>query len=300
VIRRNSLAWFLGSLGLSVISSASYVNAQSIWDHNGSTVVLEAQGASRKFYYQNPRTGLSVAPGTLLFEGRRSENRYTGTAYLFSRNCEPIGYEVSGPVSQDQRRVVLRGKAPRRDANCNVTSYRDDVLRFELKESFAHTDSDISTQGGDDTVDNVTASAQNTTATVLLRYSIKCVPEPRFIDETWKELRSAEYVGNDKVFKLRTTKHRGAIGGENASAALVEVVDDLTVNYDQIDSVISKGPVVTLNCKNNSKCITYRSVTNPNTSETSARRARLSTAKIFLCDQLAADDVALAINNLKQ
>jgi hypothetical protein len=110
-------------------------HAASLWDHNGSIVSLEASGADRKFYYQTPRAGMPVSPGTLLFEGRRNGNRYSGTAYIFSKACGSQGYAVSGNVSADDRRVTMQGKAPRRDTACRVIGYRDDVLVFSLRAS---------------------------------------------------------------------------------------------------------------------------------------------------------------------
>jgi len=112
---------------------------QSQWDHNGSTVALEASGSTRRFVYHSPRPGIPVDAGTLLFEGRKIGNRYTGKAFTFSKQCGALAFPVEGPVSQDQRSVTLRGQAPRRDANCSVAGRRDEVLVFQLKEDAADT-----------------------------------------------------------------------------------------------------------------------------------------------------------------
>jgi hypothetical protein len=104
----------------------------NLWDHNGSMVRLSADGAIRKFYYESPHAGLEsvgIRKGTLLFTGIRSANSYSGTAYVFSR-CGPKPYQVSGPVSDDQRQVTLYGKVPVTDANCKIASWRDDTLVF--------------------------------------------------------------------------------------------------------------------------------------------------------------------------
>jgi hypothetical protein len=103
------------------------------WDHNGSIVYLIADGASRQFYYHEPRPGMLQAgarPGALLFKGRSIEGSYVGTAYIFSRNCGPTAYRVSGPILDDYRTVVLQGQAPRMDAECRVQGYFTDTLRF--------------------------------------------------------------------------------------------------------------------------------------------------------------------------
>ena len=105
---------------------------QPLWNHNGSTMRLFADGAVRKFLYESPREGLAgvgVSKGTLLFSGIKSGNAYSGTAYVFSR-CGAKPYQVSGPVSDDQRQVTLYGQAPIPDSNCRISSHRSDSLMF--------------------------------------------------------------------------------------------------------------------------------------------------------------------------
>jgi hypothetical protein len=116
-------------------SSQSY-SVSSYWDHNGSLMALSANGDSRVFYYETPREPIAkagVTKGTLLFKGRFAGRRYTGQAYLFSRKCGPIAYEVSGQVSADFRRVELIGQRPVRDKNCRRKGTRPDHLVFEFR-----------------------------------------------------------------------------------------------------------------------------------------------------------------------
>ncbi len=104
--------------------------ADSIWDHNGSEMLWQADGANRTISYQSPRQGLSVAPGTVLFEGRRVDDGQPntpdvleGTARVFRQGCPPAEYWVSGPIL-DETHVVLTGAAPVRAATgCAVTGY---------------------------------------------------------------------------------------------------------------------------------------------------------------------------------
>jgi hypothetical protein len=73
--------------------------------------------------------------GDLLFEGTARNNTYIGTAWLNSKNCGLISYRVKGPILNDGSRVVMSGRAPRRNpVNCRVTSYFVDRLEFTLIE----------------------------------------------------------------------------------------------------------------------------------------------------------------------
>ena len=75
---------------------------------------LEASGNQRWMYYENPRQVLrnaGVRCGTLLFNGRKNGNWYSGTARRFSKFCPgtPLEYFVEDPVSQNQLRVTVHG-----------------------------------------------------------------------------------------------------------------------------------------------------------------------------------------------
>ena len=134
-----AIAWIIAG----EISSTSVMaqTASSMWEHNGSAVSLESNGHSRKFYYDTPRSTLlefGVRPGTLLFEGRRDGFQYSGTAYVFSKHCGPLAYEVAGPVAPDQRSVVLTGRAPSpSDDSCKHFTYQDDILVFNYAPQLA-------------------------------------------------------------------------------------------------------------------------------------------------------------------
>jgi hypothetical protein len=126
------------------VSSAFAQAGSSFWDHNGSVVTLSADGAGRRFYYESPRAGLAevgVHLGTLLFEGQKNANRYSGTAYIFSQSCGALSYQVGGDVSPDQRTVTLYSKAPHVDSACNVTGYADDILTFTYRSASTTTGS---------------------------------------------------------------------------------------------------------------------------------------------------------------
>lgn len=108
--------------------------ADSVWNHNGSQMMWHADGDMRVISYLAPRSGLPVAPGTVLFEGRRVGDILEGTARTFRQGCPPAEYYVSGPVTSETR-VVLTGAAPVRAASgCAITGYSttssNSVLEF--------------------------------------------------------------------------------------------------------------------------------------------------------------------------
>ena len=95
--------------------SAGPARADSCWEHNGSLMRLKASGRQRWFVYERPRPVLrraGVVPGTLLFDGVKKGNWYSGTARVFSKYCpaSPLEYRVEGPVRSDQLQVTLHGR----------------------------------------------------------------------------------------------------------------------------------------------------------------------------------------------
>jgi hypothetical protein len=111
------------------------VSGRSYWAHNGSTLYLVANGNARELYYDKPRPGMAAVgaqPGSLLFRGVFSNGSYTGTAFIFSKSCGSLPYQVSGPVTNNYETITLRGQAPSADASCNVTKTTPDTLEFAL------------------------------------------------------------------------------------------------------------------------------------------------------------------------
>ncbi|KMW59076.1 hypothetical protein AIOL_004057 [Candidatus Rhodobacter oscarellae] len=109
-------------LNFSTVQSAS---ADSCWWHNGSLMRLQAFGNQRNFYYENPREGLwnaGVRRGTLLFNGTKSGNWYSGLSRVFSSSCpgNPLEYFVEGPVAPNQTQVTMQGTRER-SRNCAST-----------------------------------------------------------------------------------------------------------------------------------------------------------------------------------
>ena len=116
-------------------SASTSPTGGSIWDHNGSTMRLTAQGARRQIAYERPRSGMrkrGVRKGDVLFEGVRDGEIYSGTAYIFTRRCGKVGYDVLGTVRNNETQIVMRGNAPRLNASCKRVGSRPDKLVFSL------------------------------------------------------------------------------------------------------------------------------------------------------------------------
>ncbi len=127
---------FLIGTTLAICLTAIPANAQrlnsSTWHHNGALVELVSLGNERIFrYLEMYASTVPASPGDIVFRGRRVGFTYIGTAYLFSSRCGRIGYRVSGYITNGESRVVMTGRAPRRNAQCQVIGYRIDSLVFD-------------------------------------------------------------------------------------------------------------------------------------------------------------------------
>ena len=111
----------------------------SIWMHNRSEMLWQANGAARVVRYQKPRAGLPVSPGQVVFEGRRRGNRISGTAYTFRSGCAPAPYHVSGIITNEHR-VVLTGRSPRRaSGGCAIIGYTANSSNSRLVFTYVRT-----------------------------------------------------------------------------------------------------------------------------------------------------------------
>lgn len=125
--------------GSASTSSSHSIAGPGLWHHNGSSMKLLANGSTRKFMYVEPRAGLDsvgIREGSVAFEGTRTSEGYSGTAYVYSSKCGRLGFPVSGPVATDQRSVTMHGKAPVRSAaDCRTREFRDETLIFTFSGS---------------------------------------------------------------------------------------------------------------------------------------------------------------------
>lgn len=115
-----------------VTPAAEKLKIASYWNHNGSTMGLLVRGTERIMIYVDVRKGLSglVEPGMVLFSGNTLDGKYIGKARRFSKGLPPIEYNVEGPILDNGGRVLMRGKAPIRNADGTVNRVIDDQLEF--------------------------------------------------------------------------------------------------------------------------------------------------------------------------
>lgn len=108
--------------------------------HNGSLAIFTRDDRRHvEVRYEEPRPGLPVKKGMLIFEGTYDgRGHYAGMAFLFRAGCEPLPYPVIG--KDDDGTIVLSGIAPRRaKTGCEVVgndpSGSNSRLVFEFEPS---------------------------------------------------------------------------------------------------------------------------------------------------------------------
>lgn len=122
------------TLFIGVITLSTATMADSLWNHNGSVMRLEANGNQRVMVYEKPSAKMAkagVTKGTVLFSGVRQGNKYYGESRMFSKDCSaPLSYSVSGNVV-NERTIVLKGQREVYAKGCVPTSKMvTDTLKF--------------------------------------------------------------------------------------------------------------------------------------------------------------------------
>lgn len=102
----------------------------TLWNHNGSVMLLLLDGENLSIFYDRPKPGLDVigiGQGTLLFEGTEQPGGFIeGNARTFRNGCPPAEYYVSGTRYDDDINIELKGAAPvRASGECGVTDYSE-------------------------------------------------------------------------------------------------------------------------------------------------------------------------------
>jgi formylglycine-generating enzyme len=112
----------------------------TLWSFEDSSLYLVSDAESWKFYFNRPscdQTAAGAKANRLVFDGKLSDedNKKTfgGTAYAYSKDCEPVPYPVSGEAPFDLSQVSLRGNEPVRDDDCKVTGSQERIMIFSLR-----------------------------------------------------------------------------------------------------------------------------------------------------------------------
>jgi hypothetical protein len=107
--------------------------SKTLWEHNGSKVILTRDGDHCAFVYYEVRPAMrrNVSPGQTLFDGVVNGDRYSGTARRFKHGLPPIEYSVEGQELENGNVIELKGQAPIRNEAGKVIKYEPDILRFK-------------------------------------------------------------------------------------------------------------------------------------------------------------------------
>lgn len=129
------------SVPVEIMVNPEQVEGGAPYLHNGSIMwVFPEHGL---IIYAEPRKGLSVQPGTVLFKGRpweagNEDAVIRGTALVFRKGCEAAPYEVRGMYHHMYQfaQFTLEGVAPvRRKGSCDIAGHdiRSDngTLKFD-------------------------------------------------------------------------------------------------------------------------------------------------------------------------
>jgi hypothetical protein len=100
------------------------ITPHEVLDHGGSLMDSTRSDDGRiEIRYREPRAGLSVQQGALLFQGSVGKSgKMMGTAYTFKPGCSPAPYAVEGEWNDGV--LLLSGAAPKRARlSCAVVGY---------------------------------------------------------------------------------------------------------------------------------------------------------------------------------
>lgn len=108
--------------------------------HNGSAMRMYPEEGL--IVYEEPRSGLSAKPGTVLFKGRPwstdniDDTIIRGRAFTFRKGCEAAGSDMRGiyPHAYGIAEFALEGFAPvRRKGSCDIVGHDIDSANARPK-----------------------------------------------------------------------------------------------------------------------------------------------------------------------
>lgn len=114
--------------------SPTAVSAQAtLWDHNGSTMLLRTEAAKLSMDYEMPRKGMQqvgVRKGDNLFTCMRDGSKLSCTTRIFHRRCGKHDFTAEGSFSDNDRTIRIRGDAPRLDDSCRESGRKPQNWTF--------------------------------------------------------------------------------------------------------------------------------------------------------------------------
>jgi hypothetical protein len=161
---------------------------------------------------------------------------------------------------------------------------------------------------------NTAKADEKVYAVEILAEAFKCVSKPIVLLNNVKEIRSARYIGDDSIFKVRIEKHQVDIGDLASDIIDLEIVNEISMPFAAIDEITTKDARVTISCRNSLKCITDYILFNPNSKDICPRlgdancsksmktevHANLKFTNFRLCDAETADFVDKAATALSR
>lgn len=105
----------------------------TLWDHNGSTMRLEADATKLSMIYETPRQGMrqvGVHKGDNLFTCGRDGSKLSCTSRIFHPRCGKHDFLAEGSFSDTDRIIQIRGDAPGFDDSCRETGRKPQNWTF--------------------------------------------------------------------------------------------------------------------------------------------------------------------------
>lgn len=108
-----------------------------LWDHNGSTMRLEADSTMLRMNYEKPRKGMlsvGVREGDNLFTCSRAGSRLSCSSRIFHPRCGKQDFPAEATFSGNDKVIRLRGEAPDLDSDCREQGRKPQDWVFTLIE----------------------------------------------------------------------------------------------------------------------------------------------------------------------
>jgi hypothetical protein len=188
------------------------------WSYDGSVLNSIAEGDAVKFFYVKPSPALKAEGakfGTILFEGKLSNQKYVGTAYSFGSGCGRMPFQASGAIVDDNKRVELLGHRPRLDKSCKIVSSELDNLTFDrVDTAFADASQTVASE--------IAAVKAATDKIEADKATAQAVAEKATAEKAAVEKAAAERAATDKAAAEKAASDKAAANKAAAEKAAAE------------------------------------------------------------------------------